>query len=234
MKKLNEKLSNMKFGRILDIATREGAFIKQISENLNEFDEIVGIDISDKGFEKARTEFIVNKNIRFEVMDAYNTDFPDKYFDLVCISNSLHHMEDIPALLKEMRRIKSDDGLILISEIPDDGQTGSSLTHALIHNLDCIIDTYSGIYHHRTYKHKEIDEFILEAGLKIMDHFDDIEVNQLKNKSIESRVNKAVVKVKEFKNTESYDDLYKLAMEIQENYDNHGVNTAVQYIIFAK
>lgn len=234
MKKLNEKLADKKFGKIIDIATRNGAFIKKITKSLSAYDEVVGIDISDKGFEKARAEFQGNEKVRFEVMDAYNTDFPDGYFDLVCISNSLHHMEDIPSLLKEMKRIKSKDGLIIINELPSDHQVGASLTHALIHNLDCVIDTYNGTYHKNTYSHKEISDLISQAGLEILDDFDDVENNQVKNKAIEERVAKAFLKVDKFKDSQVYEKFHKLAMEIQENYDKYGANTAIQYIIFAK
>ncbi|HBC97501.1 MAG TPA: hypothetical protein DC034_11990, partial [Clostridium sp.] len=105
MSKLNEKLSGFKFGKIIDIATRDGAFIKRLSKNLHGYDEIIGIDISSERFEKARKNFAEDKRIKFEIMDGYNTSFPDNYFDLVCISNSLHHVEDINALLKEIVRI---------------------------------------------------------------------------------------------------------------------------------
>jgi len=234
MKDLNEKLCNMKFGTIIDIATRDGAFIKRLSKNLSGYDEIIGIDISNKGFAKAKAEFAGNNKIRFEVMDGYHTSFPDNSFDLVCLSNSLHHVNDIPALLKEILRIKKDDGVILISEMPDDGQSGSSLTHALIHNLDCLIDTYSGIYHHPTYSHKEIYEFVSEAGIRIVDDFDDVEVSPLKNKAIEARVDKALIKVNEYKDSVNYEELHKAAMKIKENFNNYGASPAFQYIIFAK
>lgn len=234
MKNLNEKLSNKKFGRILDIATRDGSFIKRLNKNLRGYDEIVGIDISDQEFAKAKDTFAGNNKIKFEVMDGCHTNFPDKYFDLVCVSNSLHHVNDIPALLKEMLRIKKTDGSILISEMPADGQSGSSLTHALIHNLDCMIDTYLGVYHHPTYSHKEIAEFVSEAGINIVDEFDDVEINPTKNEAIAARVDKALIKVNECKNASNYENLHNMAMKIHENYNDYGVNTAVQFIIFAK
>ncbi len=234
MKNLNDKLCNMKIGTILDIATRDGAFIKQLVNNLNEYDEIIGIDISNDGFAKAETEFAGNNKVKFQVMDGCHTNFPDKYFDLVCISNSLHHIKDIPALLKEILRIKKDEGMIIISEIPADGQSGSSLTHALIHNLDCLVDTYYGIYHHQTYLHKEILKFVSDAGLMIVDDFDDLEVNSLKNEAIAKRVDKALIKVNKLKNSENYEELHEIAMKIQENYNNYGASPAFQYIIFAK
>lgn len=234
MKGLNEKLCNMKFGSVLDIATRDGAFIKRLVNNLREYDEIIGIDISNEGFTKTETEFAGNDKIRFQVMDGCHTNFPNKYFDLISISNSLHHVNDIPALLKEILRIKKDDGVILISEMPADGQSGSSLTHALIHNLDCLIDTYSGVYHHQTYTHKEILKFVYDAGIMIIDEFDDLEVNLLKNESIAKRVDKALTKVNAWKNSENYEELHKASMEIQQNYNNYGASPAFQYIIFAK
>lgn len=234
MSKLNGKLSNFKFGKILDIATRDGAFIKRLSKNLHGYDEIIGIDISSEGFEKARKNFAEDKRIKFEIMDGYNTSFPDNYFDLVCISNSLHHVEDINALLKEMVRIKKDDGFILISELPADGQTGASLTHAMIHELDCMIDTHHGIYHHPTYSHKEIVEFLEEAGINIVDDFDDLEIDLSKNSKLIPRVEKALIKVEECKNADNHEELYQMAININENYSKYGANTAIQYIIFGK
>ncbi|MGI6679345.1 MAG: class I SAM-dependent methyltransferase [Dehalobacterium sp.] len=234
MGKLNEKLSQRCFGKILDIATRDGAFIRRLSQNLQGYDEIIGIDISDQGFAEAKSRFAGDNKINFQVMDGCHTDFEDKFFDLVCLSNSLHHIEDIPVLLDEMRRIKKDDGWILISEMPADGQTGASLTHALIHHLDCLIDTYHGHYHHPTYTRQEIHNMVAKSGLEIIDVFDDVEVDLLVNDALKKRVGRALNRVNECCQASNYAVMHDLALKIQENFHSFGANSAVQYVVFAK
>lgn len=234
MAKLNEKLSEVEAGSVLDVATRDGAFVGRLSKQLPRYDEIVGIDITDAGFQKAQKKFADDPRIRFQVMDGCATNFSDGAFDLVCLSNSLHHIPEIPSLLKEMKRIKKEDGLILISEMPADGQEGASLTHAMIHELDCLVDTYKGAYHHRTYSRQEIIDFVKAAGLDIVDVFEDTEDIPSKNAAIEERVEKALHKIEACQEAADYEAMKALAGKIQEQFNHHGARTAMQYIIFAK
>ena len=41
--------------------------------------------------------------------------FEDGHFDVVCALNSLDHVEDVDATLREMSRVTADDGLILVT-----------------------------------------------------------------------------------------------------------------------
>lgn len=234
MNHLNEKLKHLDVKTILDVATRDGSFIKRLRDQLPGFDEIIGIDINDKGFAKAQASFADSPRIQFEVMDAYRTRFPDQTFDLVALSNSMHHMEDIPSILKEMMRVKKKEGLILISEMPADAQTGPSLTHALIHHLDSMTDTHLKVYHHPCYTREEISKFVLDAGLEILDAFDDLEMEPGKNAAIADRAEKALSKAKDHPKAENHEAMLQLALQIEENYGRHGANTAIQYVVFAK
>lgn len=234
MGKLNEKLNTMEAARVLDVATRDGAFIGRLSNNLRRFDEIIGIDISEAGFGKAKEQFAGDDRIHFEVMDGCATNFPNQSFDLVCLSNSLHHVPDVPALLKEMKRLVKADGKILISEMPADGQAGASLTHALIHQLDSMVDTAQGIYHHPTYTRQEISDFIHDAGLTAVDVFEDTETIPSKNAAIEARVDKAFQKISQCKAFDEAQGMEAMARRIQENFRQYGANTAMQYIVFAR
>lgn len=234
MKKLEKQLGDKTFDIVLDIATRDGAFIKKLIKSMKSYNKVIGIDISDEGFSKMSEEFCHDNRIDFKVMDGCRTDFPDNYFDMVCISNSLHHIEDISMLLKEMIRIKKKDGLILINELPSDGQDGPYLTHALVHKLDCLIDTYSGKYHRLTYTHEEIMNFVKNENIEIVEAFDDVESNSTKNEAIAKRANGASAKINKFENTSHYEELNKVVLDIEKNYQVHGANTAFQYIVIGK
>ena len=93
MKKLEKKLSEIVGGNVLDVATGSGEFI-QLIKSFKSFDKITAIDTEEK-FGKYIKKRFPDDNIEFLKMDSSKLDFPDEYFDTVCISNSLHHMKEL-------------------------------------------------------------------------------------------------------------------------------------------
>jgi len=80
--------------------------------------DVIGIDISATGVENARLNAVregVDKNCRFEVMDAEATQFPDSTFDVVVEYGALHHL-DYPKAMTELRRIIKPTGEIICIE----------------------------------------------------------------------------------------------------------------------
>jgi ubiquinone/menaquinone biosynthesis C-methylase UbiE len=91
-------------GRVLDVATQEGGFVQILIENLQDYTEIVGVDINERVIETAQGA-MGQEDIRFLVMNAEQLDFKDESFDTVSISASLHHLSDIRRALEEMERV---------------------------------------------------------------------------------------------------------------------------------
>lgn len=169
-----ELLAPLPGGRILDIATGSGQFIGFLIEGLASFDEIIGIDTSEKAGTAFAAAFKDQPKVRFEKMDAAQLDFPDASFDLVCISNSLHHMADLEPVLSEMKRVlRSPDpasgkpgGHFLVSEMYRDSQTEAQMTHVLMHHWWGYIDTAKGVIHNETYTRPQLLEIISGLGLQ--------------------------------------------------------------------
>ena len=111
--------------RVLDVATGVGQFAGLLAAHLGGFDEIVGIDTSAEAIERAREQFD-DPRIRFECIDAVRMPYPDDSFDAVAISNSLHHMEDLPAVFDEMRRVLAPGGDWVVMEMHDDATTAGA------------------------------------------------------------------------------------------------------------
>ena len=152
-------------GRVLDIATGSGGFIQFLMEGLQDYAEIIGVDNNDRaaaGFAKAFKE---NPGIHFQKMDASSLDFPGSSFDLVCISNSLHHLDPEP-VLHEMMRVLRPDGTLLVSEMYRDGQTETQMTHVLLHHWWAAVDTVNGIVHRETYTRQELLDLVVDLGLE--------------------------------------------------------------------
>src|SRR5512138_2332077 len=93
-----DTLGQLSGGRVLDVATGSGGFLHFLLEGLQDYHEIIGVDNNIRGKEAFEAAFQDKPNIRFERQDACRLDFDDSSFDLVCLSNSLHHLEPIAAL----------------------------------------------------------------------------------------------------------------------------------------
>jgi ubiquinone/menaquinone biosynthesis C-methylase UbiE len=171
MESAEEALSNLSGGRVLDAATGNGGFITFLMENLKDYTEITGIDSNERSLEAAHKSHSLD-NIHFQRMDAARMDFPDRYFDTVCISNSLHHMIYMPGVLNEMMRVCKTGGHIIISEMYRDGQSETQLTHVFLHHWWAVIDTAEGITHFETFTRQQVVEIIEKLGWHHLKYYD--------------------------------------------------------------
>ncbi|WP_035051976.1 class I SAM-dependent methyltransferase [Andreprevotia chitinilytica] len=57
------------------------------------------------------------RNIDIQQGAAEQMPFPDATFDLVCTRYSAHHWMDVPAALKEIRRVLKPDGVLVVMDI---------------------------------------------------------------------------------------------------------------------
>ena len=109
---LKTSMNELSPKRILDVATGSGSFIKWTLKVLDDFQEIIGIDESDAAITRAKKEFH-QKNISFQKMNSAELTFGDATFDLVIISNSLHHLSNVPHSLAEAKRVLRLSGGII-------------------------------------------------------------------------------------------------------------------------
>jgi SAM-dependent methyltransferase len=152
-------------GRALDVATGGGGFIHFLLDGLNDYTEIIGVDNNERAAATFAESFRDNPRIRFQAMDAHQLDFEDESFNLVCISNSLHHLDPKP-VLHQMERVLRPGGFLLVSEMFRDGQTETQMTHVLLHHWWAAVDTLNGIAHRETYPRQELVEMLSSLGLE--------------------------------------------------------------------
>lgn len=166
-----EILHQISANRILDVATGGGSFIHFLLEGLQDYAEIIGVDNNERAEAVFAESFRENPKVHLQMMDAQHLDFDDSSFDLVCISNSLHHLDPIP-VLNEMKRVLRPNGLLLISEMYRDGQTETQMTHVHLHHWWAAVDTVNGIVHNETYTRQELLDLVSELNLKDLKTFD--------------------------------------------------------------
>lgn len=157
-------LRHISGGRVLDVATGNGGFIHFLLDGLKDYTEIIGVDNNERAAAAFTETFKENPNICFQQMDAHQLDFDDASFDLVCISNSLHHLDPEP-VLRQMKRTLRPGGSLLVSEMIRDGQTETQMTHVLLHHWWAAVDTVNGIAHRETYQRRELIKMV--SGLEL-------------------------------------------------------------------
>lgn len=107
------KLINPDGGKILDIGSADGTFTKIILDK-SRAEKVVGIDVLESSVKYAKKRFARSKKMSFRLADAHNLPFRDKEFDGVICLETLEHVEDPAQVIREMKRVLTDKGYILI------------------------------------------------------------------------------------------------------------------------
>ena len=173
MENLIKKLGLIEGGHILDVASGKGEFIHTLNRVLRNYDEITGIDRSNKAIFVGKNEFKTNNEISFLRMDAYAMNFEDASFDTVSISNSLHHFAGISNVLHEMMRVLKPGGYLLINEMCcDEDQSEAQKNHIFLHHWWAKVDSCFGTVHNPTYTSEEIINLVARLELTEMERFE--------------------------------------------------------------
>ena len=166
------KLGTIAGGDILDVGTQKGDFINVLMKVLKGYNTFTGIDISEEDLEEARERF-KDKPASFLLMNAESMIFQDNQFDTVCISYSLHHLENINKVLDEMYRVLKPKGHFIIQEMYSDGeQSAAQQLDTLVHHLNAKVDSLLGIPHFETLTRQRMRDYVCRIGLRDIEVFD--------------------------------------------------------------
>ena len=155
---LRNMLNSISASNVLDVATGTGFFIEVMRDHLKKCDSITGID--QKQFNEKTQPIFLEPGVNYQQMDAEHLLFPDHSFDLVSISNSLHHLPHPQTVLLEMDRVLNPGGKLLIFEMYNDHQTEKQLSHVLLHQWWGKIDTALGVFHDPRFTRAELVNFL--------------------------------------------------------------------------
>lgn len=142
---------------VLDTSCQDGGFLSVLEKNnTNKNLKIYGVDINELDVVKAKK--ILPAGI-FKTTDNKSLPFPNKTFDVVISSLTLHHMEDPVSSILEMKRVMKETGSIYLIDIMAEGK----LFNSILKKIKC-----PEPYHfEKFYSVKEVEELIAKAGLRI-------------------------------------------------------------------
>ncbi len=225
-------LGTISANRILDVATGGGGFIHFLLEGLQDYTEIIGVDNNDRAAASFAEAFGGNPRIRFQRMDASRLEFDDASFDLVCISNSLHHLDPVP-VLREMKRVLRPDGHLLVSEMYRDDQAETQMTHVLLHHWWAAVDTVNGIVHRETYTRQELLDLVASLRLKDLSVYD---LSDLTENPRDPAILEELDPVSEryIQRAEGHPELQKRGEELRKRVEEIGFHSATTLMLIGR
>lgn len=175
--KIAERLGSISGGRVLDVATGRGGFIDILINTLKDYESFIGIDsgASQSPEEEMRDGMgrFNGKPVELLWMNGEDMAFEDGSFDTVCISYGLHHLDDVDAVLTEMRRVLRPGGFFIIQELYCDGdKTEAQRVDQLEHEWCVKIDSLLGITHNKAFTRQKLMDFANGLDLKDIEVFD--------------------------------------------------------------
>lgn len=162
---LEQTLSAISGGRVLDIATAKGGFVGQLKEHLKDYASIIGVDVDGQVLEAARSRFD-DENICFMQMNGERLGFENGRFNTISASATLHHLPDIAQALKEIDRVLKPGGTFIFIEMHRDAHTEAQRTLIQMHHWAADVDTVCGVYHNKTFTRQALVDFIASMGLQ--------------------------------------------------------------------
>lgn len=97
---------------VLDLACGEGYGSHVLASRAK---RVVGMDVSDKAVQHARSRYGQDSALEFLVGDGQSLPFDDASFDLVVSFETIEHVTEQESFIKEFRRVLRPDGMLIIS-----------------------------------------------------------------------------------------------------------------------
>ena len=118
-KKLEGKYNfETKFDNVLEIGSGSGEHYHYVKHKYNSY---VMTEYDKKQIEILKKRFIGKKKVKIEFADIEKLHYADGYFDRIIITCVLHHLNDIPKALSEIRRVARSEGVLSIYVPADPG-----------------------------------------------------------------------------------------------------------------
>ena len=101
----------------LEIGCGTGAFARDLAKICK---RVVALDLSPEMIRIARARSGQFENLEFQLSDAMTWDFPQSHFDFVCSIATLHHVQQLPLLVKMRDALRPRGVLVVLDLVQSD------------------------------------------------------------------------------------------------------------------
>ncbi|MGQ7869831.1 class I SAM-dependent methyltransferase [Sunxiuqinia sp. sy24] len=235
MKQLQHFFKDKTVHQILDVGCGSGDFIKVLRDTFDEHTQITGIDPGEQWLKEARARF-PQENINFSCMSGETLDFEDASFDVVSLSNALHHLKDLEQTLCEMKRVLKPGGWIIINEVANGDLTEAQENQKMLHHFKSFVDRLHGISHRQTWKPEEILAIIEHNKLSVIDSFEHLKMKKVNVEPhfLDEKYWQMESLQEELQGRPEYDQTKDQLPVFKERLEQYGFQTAPQLLVLAQ
>ena len=165
-------LGHVSGGRVLDVATGDGQFIRFLIDGLRDHAEVIGIDSDPIEGTLFVERFGDHPGITFELMDVLDMRFPDASFDTVAIAHSLCRFHDPRSVLARLTRLLRSGGHLVVAGAYRDHQDAPAAMYVELHDWWAAVDDASGKVHREDPRRDELVALTAAIGLSDLRWFD--------------------------------------------------------------
>lgn len=115
-KKLAQYLPDKENIHLLDVATGSADQILSLLKKTDRIEKAVGVDLSEKMLELAKSKAKKYPHVSFEIADANNLMFSENSFDCITCSFGIRNVCDVEKTLSEMYRVLKPNSRLMILE----------------------------------------------------------------------------------------------------------------------
>jgi len=153
-RKLKKILRKRRVANCLHLGAGLGYFTS-VLESVIKNGKIYAVDSSPRVIEKAKLSSR-SRRVEFLCMDAVSLGFSGGFFDCVALQHSFHHFVDPDGVVREMSRVLSPDGVLVIHEMLGEFDTLQQKLHVDWHNFGVEVDRRRGIPHYPLYSREAL------------------------------------------------------------------------------
>lgn len=231
---IKDYIKDARAGIAIDVGTRFGEFAESLKEAMPEGSRIIGIDHDERTVAQAR-EKRASSGIEFAVGRGEALDFADGSVEAAALSNTMHHIEDYDAVIREMIRVLRPGGYLIINEMySDSSMNAAQETHFAQHTLEAKLDMIAGDYQVPTWSRAELIEKLSKFDLADVQTHDLEESPEMDAKLGEKTAKLDAMVDKIASGRPDHDELMAEAHRVQQMKKEHGIKRCPQLIYIGR